>query len=218
MIIYTWVLYGTVWYCMVLLCCTTLCHMSSTFLQPTYSWVRSIRSDALVEYIPNRVPAQGVEIGPGKVSDQFAENIAILLYIYTINYIYIAFILWLHDVMSCYNMLRYLGLMRDDDLESSLLEGCVETSTCWMNCHGHMRKPSEDSAYSRLQAAIVSAVSFVALFSFFERCPMVFLWQDPSDPQRKRPCATSRLLASGHHSCRSPAVWAKAMVWNKFAK
>ena len=75
-----------------------------------------------MEYIPNRVPAQGVEIGPGKVSDQFAENIAILLYI--------AFILWLHDVMSCYNMLHYLGLMRDDDLESSLLEGCVETSTC----------------------------------------------------------------------------------------
>ena len=54
----------------------------------------------------------------------------IVPYCYIMLYIYIAFILWLHDVMSCYNMLRYLGLMRDDDLESSLLEGCVETSTC----------------------------------------------------------------------------------------
>jgi hypothetical protein len=208
------VLYGTVWYCYVVRLCV-ICHPLSCS-QHIHEWGPSDRTPWW------SISQTGYLLKAWKSDpEKFQTSLLKILpycYIYTINYIYIAFILWLHDVMSCYNMLRYLGLMRDDDLESSLLEGCVETSTCWMNCHGHMRKPSEDSAYSRLQAAIVSAVSFVALFSFFERCPMVFLWQDPSDPQRKRPCATSRLLASGHHSCRSPAVWAKAMVWNKLAK
>ena len=114
----------------------------------TSSWaVRSIRPDALVEYIPNRVPPQGMDTsGPGKVSDHFASYCL------------------LSDVNLCNTTLIYLIL------DWSRMIWTVASFTCWILFHGKYQEAIEDSWGLRvLQAA--SCYCFERCTVVFARIP-----------------------------------------------